>query len=282
VAHSTTAPFISRQLIQRFVTSNPSPGYIERVANAFGDTGDMTGVIKAILLDPEARSPSVVGSTTFGKLKEPLLQLSAVMRLFDAKSHIALGAGDEDQSIVGTNYTYADHFEDHASIVKIGPVSQIFGQQVLTAPSVFNFYSPDFSPTGALASQGLVAPELKLVNETQVYSVFNAYNVLLGQGALYQPMPFTPQQVVVSLSADRLEQIWETQQGTDLDKATALVDFVDYYLNAGKLKQTDNQGTRQELISAVQLAPCQIDGICERYNLVIYGAAVAPEFQVQQ
>jgi hypothetical protein len=86
----------------------------------------------------------------------------------------------------------------------------------------------------------------------------------------------------VSLSADRLEQIWETQQGTDLDKATALVDFVDYYLNAGKLKQTDNQGTRQELISAVQLAPCQIDGICERYNLVIYGAAVAPEFQVQQ
>jgi hypothetical protein len=61
-----------------------------------------------------------------------------------------------------------------------------------------------------------------------------------------------------------------------------VVDFVDYYLNAGKLKQTDNQGTRQELISAVQLAPCQSDGICERYNLAIYGAAVAPEFQVQQ
>jgi uncharacterized protein (DUF1800 family) len=282
VAHSTTAPFISRQLIQRFVTSNPSPGYIERVANAFGDTGDMTAVIKAILLDPEARSPSVAGSTTFGKLKEPLLQLTAVMRLFDAKSHIALGAGNEDQSIVGTDYQYADHFEDYASIVKIGPVGQIFGQQVLTAPSVFNFYPPDFSPTGALASQGLVAPELKLVNETQVYSVFNAYNALLGQGVYYQPLPFTPQQTLVFLSADPLEQIWETQPGTDLDKATAVVDFVDYYLNAGKLKQTDNQGTRQELISAVQLAPCQSDGICERYNLAIYGAAVAPEFQVQQ
>jgi hypothetical protein len=86
----------------------------------------------------------------------------------------------------------------------------------------------------------------------------------------------------VSLSADRLEQIWDMQHGTDLDKATAVVDFVDYYLNAGKLTQTDNQGTRQELISAVQLAPCESEGICERYNLAIYGAAVVPEFQVQQ
>jgi uncharacterized protein (DUF1800 family) len=282
VAHSTTAPFISHQLIQRFVTSNPSPSYIERVASAFGDTGDMTAVIKAILLDPEARSPSVAGSTTFGKVKEPLLQLSAVMRLFDAKSHVALGAGDEDQSIVGTDYQYANHFEDHATIVKIGSVIGIFGQQVLTAPSVFNFYPPDFSPTGALASQGLVAPELRLVNETQVYSVFNGYSLLLGEGVSYQPLPFTPKQVRVSLSADRLEQIWDMQHGTDLDKATAVVDFVDYYLNAGKLTQTDNQGTRQELISAVQLAPCESEGICERYNLAIYGAAVVPEFQVQQ
>ena len=78
VSHQTTAPFIARRLIQRFVTSNPSSGYIERVAVAFGSDGDLRSTIKAILLDTEARSPSVLNSKTFGKFKEPLLQMTAV------------------------------------------------------------------------------------------------------------------------------------------------------------------------------------------------------------
>jgi cell division protein FtsW len=86
------------------VTSNPSRDYIQRVAIAFGEIGDMQSVIKAILLDPEARTPSVVNSTTFGKFKEPLLQLTAVMRLLKANSRLALNVGDEDADIIGTNY----------------------------------------------------------------------------------------------------------------------------------------------------------------------------------
>ena len=69
VEHNTTAPFLARRLIQRFVTSNPSNAYIEKVSEAFGQDGDLIQVIKAILLDPEARSPSVVSSNTLGNLK---------------------------------------------------------------------------------------------------------------------------------------------------------------------------------------------------------------------
>jgi uncharacterized protein (DUF1800 family) len=282
VGHSTTAPFLARRLIQRFVTSNPSSYYIERVANAFGTSGDMKAVIKAILLDPEARSPEVANSKTFGKFKEPLLQLTAVMRLFQAHSNIALGEGDEGAEIVGTNYPYADHFDRGASIIKLGAQLPVLGQEVLSAPSVFNFFSPDFSPTGALASQGLVAPELSLVTESQIYSIFNGYDDFLQNGIVRRRQPFSSNQARVLLDSSALNAIWEDQAGDSTQKAIAVVDYIDFYLNSGKLKQTENQGTRQELISAVESAACVGTALCDRYSLAIYGAAVAPEFQIQQ
>jgi uncharacterized protein (DUF1800 family) len=282
VSHSTTAPFLARRLIQRFVTSNPSSTYIERVANAFGPSGDMQAVIKAILLDPEARSPAVAKSKTFGKFKEPLLQFTAVMRLFQAGSRIALGAGDEQAGIIGTNYSYADHFDPGASIIKLGFLVPVLGQEALSAPSVFNFFSPDYAPTGELASQGLVAPELSLVTETQIYAVFNLYDRFLNNGVVNRPDPFSNDEARVLLNNSRLDAIWEEHQGSSLEKATAVVDFIDFFLNSGKLKQTANQGTRQELISAVESAACVSQPICDRYNLAIYGTATAPEFQIQQ
>ena len=128
VEHNTTAPFIARRLIQRFVTSNPSNAYIEKVSEAFGQDGDLIQVIKAILLDPEARSPSVVSSNTFGKFKEPILQLTAVFRLFNASSKIALGEGDADMGLIETDYANADHFAPDATFIKIGAVGQNIGQ----------------------------------------------------------------------------------------------------------------------------------------------------------
>ena len=284
IGHNTTAPFLARRLIQRFVTSNPSSGYIERVANAFGENGDMRAVIKAILLDPEARSPWVLNSTTFGKFKEPLLQLSAIMRLLQASSKISLGSGDETAGIVGTNYQYAEHFADGASIIKLGNVASVLGQEVFFAPSVFNFFSPDFSPTGELASQGLVAPELALMTESQIYAVFNGYDKFINDGFTSRRFPFMTDEAKVLLNSDRLNKIWENHDGSETQKATALVDYLDFYLNSGKLRQTNNQGTRQELIYAIEGASCGPGdtSICERNTLAIYGSAVAPEFQIQQ
>ena len=283
VAHNTTAPFIARRLIQRFVTSNPSNAYIEKVSSAFGQDGDLKQVIKAILLDPEARSPSVVASSSFGKFKEPILQLTAVFRLFNASSKIALGEGDADLGLIETDYVNADHFASNATFIKIGNVGGEIGQEAQAAPSVFNFFSPDYSPSGKLASEGLVAPELTLITESQIYSMFNQYDQLLHNGFVnFRRNPFSSEEARVRIDTTGLGDLWESTPGDTQEKATALVDFVDFYLNSGKLKRTSNSGTRSELIEQVESASCVSEPICDRDKLLIYGAALAPEFQIQQ
>jgi len=149
--HPNVPPFISKQLIQKLVTSNPSGDYVRRVANVFandgtGQRGNMLAVIKAILLDPEARG--LPDSPTDGKLKEPLLRLTQLWRAYDARS--------SDGEISNQSFccpVYGDN-----------PV-HIFGQSPGEAPSVFNFFSPFYAPPGEIAQAGLVAPEMQLSNE---------------------------------------------------------------------------------------------------------------------
>jgi uncharacterized protein (DUF1800 family) len=149
--HPNVGPFLGRQLIQRMVTSNPSPAYISRVAAAFNDNGakvrgDMKAVLKAVLTDPEARTLST-SSVSFGKVREPLLRLSHFLRAFNATS----SSGD---------FSGIDNTDD---------LSMSLGQTPLQAGSVFNFYRPGYvPPNSAAALQGLVAPELQLSNEVSV------------------------------------------------------------------------------------------------------------------
>ena len=84
--HPNTGPFIARQLIQKFVTSNPSPGYVARVASAFNDNGsgtrgDLGATIKAVLLDYEARALAPRQSYSYGKPSEPLLRVARALRV---------------------------------------------------------------------------------------------------------------------------------------------------------------------------------------------------------
>jgi uncharacterized protein (DUF1800 family) len=175
--HPNVAPFISRQLIERFVSSNPSPAYIRRVAmvfedNGFGDRGDLGDVIKAILLDTEARNPPVLASgDTYGKLREPLLRLTAMWRAFNAVAPAADIYG-EIKMTGGTNFQSS------------------FGQAPLEAPTVFNFYSPDYQQEGALADNNKFSPEFQIINETSTYSIGNSY-YRFTQGA-YQGMTSPP------------------------------------------------------------------------------------------
>jgi uncharacterized protein (DUF1800 family) len=153
--HPNVGPFIGRQLIQRMVTSNPSPAYVARVATAFADNGrgvrgDMKAVWRAILLDPEARTYQS-GSTIFGKPREPILRLSHFLRAFAAKSTSGrfTGIGDTD-------------------------LQSRLSQSVLQAPSVFNFYRPGYTPpNSAAAAAGLVAPEWQLANEVTLAGYVN-------------------------------------------------------------------------------------------------------------
>ncbi len=178
--HPNVGPFISKQLIQRLVTSNPTPAYVERVASVFNDNGsgvrgDLAAVISAILLDTEARN----GHKTlpaFGKLKEPLLRLTHLYRAFDLQptrkegsfwEHDSCGRGEYPAYVMG------DSWSDLSSL------GGEIGQAMLHAPSVFNFYRPDYSPAGLAGTNGLVAPEFQLATENFVVNTANLLNYTL-------------------------------------------------------------------------------------------------------
>ena len=142
--HPNVGPFMAIRLIQRLTTSNPSPAYVRRVAEVFnnngsGVRGDLGAVVRAILLDPEA-VPSAA-SAVDGKLKEPLLRLTQLYRVYDATS-------------ISGRYP-------------LGAAYIIFGQGPLQSPSVFNFFSPFYAPPGEVRDGGLVAPELEIATEYQ-------------------------------------------------------------------------------------------------------------------
>jgi len=151
--HPNVGPFIAKALIQRLTSSNPSPTYVQRVAarfdnNGAGVRGDLTAVVRAILLDSEARAAPTSGNS--GKLKEPLIRLIALWRAFDGKAASGRYLFDQPQVF--------------------------FGQAPLRSPSVFNFFGPDHQPTGEIAQAGLFAPEMEIVTE---YSATNMTNYLL-------------------------------------------------------------------------------------------------------
>ncbi len=167
--HPNVGPFISKQLIQRLVTSNPTPAYVSRVANIFnnngsGIRGDLKAVVRAILLDPEARNGPTSLPDTFGKLREPLLRISHLYRAFKAQKR----DGGEWNGYPGTFvYRFAeDTYEMDGAT----------GQGLLRAPSVFNFYLPDHSPSGPIRSAGKVAPEFQIINENTVTALANMTN----------------------------------------------------------------------------------------------------------
>jgi uncharacterized protein (DUF1800 family) len=143
--HPNVGPFIGRQLIQRLVTSNPSPEYVARVARVFanngqGERGDLRAVIRAILLDREARDP-LAGDTT-GRLQEPILRLTRLWRAYEASA---------------PNGRFL-----------LPSMGVMIGQAPLAAPSVFNFYRPSYAPPGEISARGLVAPEMQIATEFSV------------------------------------------------------------------------------------------------------------------
>jgi uncharacterized protein (DUF1800 family) len=151
--HATIAPNVSRQLIQRFVTSNPSAAYIQRVSTVFNDNGsgvrgDLGAVIRAILLDDEARR---LPRANEGKLREPLLRLTAAWRALD----VQLGIPETGSNVGNIS-------------MRIGFTFSEFGQRPWSAPTVFNFYEPDYQNPGTLQQLGLFAPEFQILNENTI------------------------------------------------------------------------------------------------------------------
>ena len=171
--HPNVGPFIGKSLIQRLVTSNPSSQYVARVAAKFNDNGsgvrgDLSAVVKAILLDSEARQdPNTADKTTvqnFGKLKEPLLRVTHIMRALDATP----GVNSDSQLHMYSKTNDA--------------VNVLLGQAVLSSPSVFNFFTPDFRSSYTLSGDEqtpLYAPELQILTESLLSATNNDLHAML-------------------------------------------------------------------------------------------------------
>lgn len=171
--HPNVGPFIGKSLIQRLVTSNPSEQYVARVAAAFNNNGqnvrgDLGAVVKAILLDEEARLPlenrDANAVQNYGKFKEPLIKATQVLRALNASP----GAQADD------HFHFYSKTSDRAA--------QVFGQAVLSSPSVFNFFSPSFRSSFELAGSAketLYAPELQILTESLLSTANNDLHAML-------------------------------------------------------------------------------------------------------
>ena len=152
--HPNVGPFFGRQMIQRLVKSNPSPAYVGRVAAAFanngsGVRGDMKAVIRAVLLDPEARDRIQTTTQTAGRLREPVQMLAQYFRLFTTPP------------------------SDGRFDFNVWWMEEVFQQRPMSSPSVFNFYSPGFLPPGEMSQAGVAGPEFQILHEGTVVDGYN-------------------------------------------------------------------------------------------------------------
>jgi uncharacterized protein (DUF1800 family) len=168
--HANVGPFIGRQLIQRLVTSNPSPAYVARVSAAFanngsGVRGDMRAVIRAILLDPEARDLTVATQPGAGRIREPLMRLTHIMRSLNATAPTE-----------SWNYGIPTALYDRRKAT---------WQPPFRAPSVFNYYRPDFIPQGTdLGNAGLASPEMQINHLAQADDMYQFMFGILENGGI--------------------------------------------------------------------------------------------------
>ena len=262
--HPNVGPFLARHMIQRLVTSNPSPAYIGRVATVFnnngsGVRGDMRAVVRAILLDNEARDASVAQLYGSGKVKEPMLRFSAVLRAFGAQGQTVSGtAGATTRGLLRNRGIGVD-----------------MSQVIMSSPSVFNYYRPNFLPTGDLRQRGLVAPELQILNEA---SSITTLNHLYGR---LNRVDRDDTNIATTTSDPRF---WWTQYRFNLSAEKplavapeALVDRLNLLLMGGRMPAD----MRTILINAAYEIP-MTDGGGDRVEDLIFLIASSSQFAVQR
>lgn len=240
--HPNVGPFIARHLIQKLVTSNPSPQYVARVAARFDDDGggrrgQLDAVVRAVLLDAEARPAAT--TVVSGKVKEPLLRLTQLWRAYGAQA---------------ANGQY-----------RLGNISASFGQGPLQAPSVFNFFSPSYAPPGEIADQGWVAPELQIATEYLNTTVTNAfYGAIFGWNSTVAGLPSNA--VVIDIG----------EETALAGSAGALVDRLAEKLLGGVISPV----LRTEAVAAAGRVPAANAG--QRVAEAMYLIATSPEYVVQR
>lgn len=276
LAHANTGPFISKQLIQRFVTSNPSRGYVYRVSQAWDtSSGDLGVVLKAILLDYEARSLVAADDVGYGKLREPLIRYVHTLRLTSAGSGVPLSVYEAD------GYPATETAKLPGATLLRSAQHDNFEQVPLQAPSVFNFFRPSFTPPGAVAAAGLVGPEFQITTELLAYEYINViYDLALTSNGLSGRDDFGDADAMrVRIDPADIQAVHDLA-ATDALAAAAVVDHLDLYFAGGALKtryaSAAEPNPRSELISALT------DITTDRVQAAIYLVTTSPQGSVQR
>jgi len=238
-AHPNVPPFVSKQLIQRLVTSNPSPAYVGRVSaifanNGSGVRGDMKAVIKAILTDSEARDDSALTAANAGKIREPIVRLTGWARAFGVTSPANTWPFGNTSSM-----------------------STRIAQSPGRSPSVFNFFRPGYSPPAtAISAAGLVAPEFQITNEQSVVAYINYFQSLIANGSGDAKPDYTS---ILTKASD----------------STALVNEVNIVLAAGQL----SSATQASIKTAVDsISATATNGPINRVGVAILLTMASPEY----
>lgn len=244
--HDNVGPFLARRLIQRFVTSNPTPDYIERIANVFNDNGqgvrgDMKAIITAILLDPEARSCEAILSPTHGKLREPVLRYTHALNAID------------------TDSPQGDYWKDPLSTI------ELMKQAPLSAPTVFNFYTPDYQPLGDISQQGLVAPEFQIFDsETAIGYVNQTLSWSFWELALYDWEEENP----------NVEFVYEELADISED-AEKLINRLDILFTHGQMS-TSTRGVIREALQGLPYSEFKD----LRAKMAVYLTLISPDYTI--
>ncbi len=252
--HPNVGPFMAKQLIQRLTTSNPTPGYVSRVASVFNDNGlgvrgDLRAVIKAILLDAEARTSN--RPSYFGKLREPVIRLSHLWRAFS----VSPGTQSSSRGEYNTN---SPRLED---------LDLATGQAILKSPSVFNFFKPEFAAIGPVSNNNLVAPEFEIMTESNEIATTNRIGEQINRF-------FTDG---TSLGADEASYVnFDTERALAGDP-DALLDHLDILLLAGSM--TDE--LRTALLGHLNSLPDTDNGRSQRVRDAITLIVASPDYLIQ-
>ena len=258
--HPNLAPFVSLHLIKSFVTSNPSPEYVGRVAAVFnsnenGERGNLGSVIQAVLFDQEARLSIEEQPANYGRAKDPLTRFLNYWRFFNVQGYDP----------------------ERREELRRSPRSQ----QFLKAPSVFNFFSPNHVPSAAFSDLDLVAPELQIITpETLVNmsSYFAYINSLEELELCCSDSPEEQKLTWLYYDLGTLPTLQETS-GTE-----ATIDFLNTYLMQGRLSEASRNDLFENYDSEFQhlLDTGNREAFLGTFRHLIYQLVSSPEYSIQR
>ena len=234
--HPNLGPFVCKAMIQRLVTSNPSPGYVARCTAAFAPQypaaqpaygrGNMQALWRAILMDPEARTPSNLRDTQYGKAKEPMLRFNALIRALNGRA-------------TSLRYRFSDFSNPDNAL----------GQSPYRSPTVFNYYDPDYVPEGAFQVANKVAPELQILTTTSA----------VGGNNFLQTLIYTGTNGVGGAAADRVSLDYSTLLPLATTPAV-MIDRLNFVLLGGRMSLQLRQVVQKAIEAMPAATLAQPDG----------------------